>query len=110
LAAKIIEYSDFEKLDLRVGVVESAEPVPKAKKLLKLQVNLGTETRQVVAGIAEAYQPEEMIGKRVILLANLAPRQIRGVESQGMILAAGEEKVVALSGLDRDAPPGTKVR
>jgi methionyl-tRNA synthetase len=105
-----IQYADFEKLDLRVAVVTQAERVPKADKLLKLQVDLGGETRQVVAGIAESYTPETIVGARVIFLANLAPRKIRGIESQGMILAAGEEKVLALSALDRDVPPGTKVR
>ena len=64
----------------------------------------------MVAGIAETYPPESMVGRRVIFLANLAPRKIRGIESQGMILAAGEEKELALSALDREVPPGTKVR
>jgi methionine--tRNA ligase beta chain len=105
-----IEFGDFEKLDLRVAVVLRAEKVPKADKLLKLEVDLGSEKRQVVAGIAEIYTPETIVGKRVILLANLAPRKIRGIESQGMILAAGEEKVLALSALDREVPAGTKIR
>jgi methionyl-tRNA synthetase len=105
-----IQYADFERLDLRVAVVTQAERVPKADKLLKLKVDLGGETRQVVAGIAESYTPETIVGARVIFLANLAPRKIRGIESQGMILAAGEEKVLALSALDRDVPPGTRVR
>ena len=88
----------------------SAEPVPKAKKLLQLTIDIGTAKRQVVAGIAETYRPEELVGKKVIFLANLKPATIRGVLSEGMILAAGDEQVVALSGLDRDAAPGTKVR
>ncbi|HZS40369.1 MAG TPA: methionine--tRNA ligase [Polyangia bacterium] len=106
-----VTYAEFQKLDLRVGRVLAAEAVPKAKKLLKLTVDVGaTGQRQVVAGIAETYRPEELVGKRVILLANLEPATIRGVLSEGMILAAGDDDVVALSGLDRDAPPGTKVR
>ena len=105
-----ISYADFQRLDLRVGQVIAAEAVPKAKKLLKLSVDIGTQKRQVVAGIAETYQPADLVGKKVIFLANLKPALIRGVLSEGMILAAGEEQVVALSGLDRDAAPGTKVR
>ena len=110
-AAGEISYDDFQKLDLRVAKVLTAEAVPKAKKLLQLSVDLGAMgTRQVVAGIAERYQPAELVGKTVIFLANLAPATIRGVKSEGMILAAGDEAVVALSGLDADTPPGTKVR
>jgi methionyl-tRNA synthetase len=105
-----IAYEDFAKLDLRVALVVAAERVPKADKLLKLQIDLGGEQRQVVAGIAASYAPEELVGRRVILLANLAPRKIRGIESQGMILAAGEAEVLALSALDRDVPAGTKIR
>ncbi len=106
----IIEYGDFQKLDLRVATVVAAERVPKADKLLKLQVDLGGETRQVLAGIAETYAPDALLGKKVVFLANLAPRKIRGIESQGMILAAGEERVLALSALDKDVPSGTKVK
>jgi methionyl-tRNA synthetase len=105
-----VTYDDFAKLDLRVAVVKSAERVPKADKLLKLQLDVGGEVRQVVAGVAETYGPEEIVGKHVIFLANLAPRKIRGTESQGMILAAGEEKVLALSALDKDVAAGTKVK
>jgi methionyl-tRNA synthetase len=105
-----IDYADFAKLDLRVAQVISAEPVPKADKLLKLQLDVGGEQRQVVAGIATAYAPDALVGKKVIFLSNLRPAKIRGVESQGMILAAGEETVVGLSAVDRDLPPGTKVR
>ena len=90
--------------------IVSAEPVPKAKKLLKLVVDLGEEQRQVVAGIAEAYAPETLVGKKVIFVANLKPATIRGVESQGMILAAGGDTILGLSAIDKDVPPGTKVR
>ena len=90
----------------------AAEKVPKADKLLKLtlDVGAGAEPRTVVSGIAAAYQPEQMVGRTVIYLANLKPAKIRGVLSQGMILAAGDADVLALSALDRDVPPGTKVR
>jgi methionyl-tRNA synthetase len=105
-----ISFEEFGKLDLRVATIVSAEPIAKANKLYKLQVSLGEVERQVVAGIAEAYKPEELVGKRVIFVANLKPATIRGVESQGMILAAGDKTVLALSALDREVPPGTKVR
>jgi methionyl-tRNA synthetase len=105
-----ISFEEFGKLDLRVAKIVSAEPIAKANKLYKLTVDLGEEQRQVVAGIAEAYKPEELVGKRVIFVANLKPATIRGVESQGMILAAGDKNVLALSALDREVPPGTKVR
>ena len=105
-----IAYDDFQKLDLRVAKVTAAERVPKADKLLKLTLDVGGDQRTVVSGIAPAYAPEQMVGKTVIYLANLAPRKIRGVLSQGMILAAGGDEVLALSGLDRDVPPGTPIR
>ena len=108
-----IAFEVFAKLDLRAAKVTAAERVPKADKLLKLTLDVGgdpQETRTVVSGIAPAYAPEQMVGKTVIYLANLAPRKIRGVLSQGMILAAGAEEVLALSGLDRDVPPGTPIR
>jgi methionyl-tRNA synthetase len=105
-----ISVEDFAKIDLRVAKIVSVEPIPKANKLYKLLVDLGETERQVVAGIAEAYKPDELVGKRVIFVANLKPATIRGVESQGMILAAGDKGVLALSALDREVPAGTKVR
>lgn len=93
-----------------MATIVSAESIPKANKLLKLVVDVGGEQRQVVAGIADAYKPDELVGKRVIFVANLKPATIRGVESQGMILAAGDKQVLALSAFDRDVPAGTKVR
>ncbi len=87
-----IQFDDFTKLDLRTGTITAAEKIPKAKKLLKLTVDLEMEQRTVVSGIAEFYTPEEVIGRQVVLLANLAPRKLRGVESQGMILMAENEK------------------
>ncbi|MCB0520830.1 MAG: methionine--tRNA ligase [Lewinellaceae bacterium] len=83
-----IQYDDFAKLDIRTATILTAEPIPKADKLLKLTVDLGLEKRTVVSGIAEHFKPEEVVGKKVLLLANLAPRKLRGVESQGMILMA----------------------
>jgi methionyl-tRNA synthetase len=83
-----IQYDDFAKMDIRTATITAAERIPKADKLLKLTVDLGFEQRTVASGIAEHFTPEEVVGQRVLLLANLAPRKIRGVESQGMILMA----------------------
>ena len=87
-----ITYDDFSKLDIRTGVILEAEKVKKTKKLLKLKIDIGAEERTVVSGIAEYYQPENIVGQEVLLLANLAPRTLRGIESQGMILMAENEK------------------
>jgi methionyl-tRNA synthetase len=106
-----IKFDEFKKLDLRVGKVLSASAVPKAKKLLHLSVDLGEPApRSIVAGIAEAYSPEQLVGKQVIVVANLEPATIRGVASQGMILAAGDAQILGLSALDHDVPAGTRVR
>jgi len=83
-----ISFDEFGKTDLRVAKILAAEAVPKTKKLLKLSLSLGSEKKQVVAGIAEFYKPEELPDKKVILVANLAPAKLRGIKSQGMILAA----------------------
>ncbi len=83
-----ITFDDFAKLDLRVGTVQSAEPHPNADKLLVLKVDLGDQTRQIVAGIRSYYEPAALIGRQIVVVANLAPRTMRGVESQGMLLAA----------------------
>jgi methionyl-tRNA synthetase len=108
--AETISMEEFAKLDLRVGKVVNAQKVPGKDKLLVLQVDIGTETRTVVAGIAQEFTPEELVGRQVVLVANLEPKRIGGVVSHGMILAAGEEKALALVTLDREVPPGTKVR
>jgi methionyl-tRNA synthetase len=84
----VISIEDFAKVDMRVGEVKAAEHVPGASKLLKLMVDIGTEVRQLVAGLAEYYQPENLIGMKVVVVTNLQPRKLRGVESNGMIVAA----------------------
>ncbi len=83
-----IEYDDFDKIDFRVGLIEKAEKHPKADKLLVFQVKMGTERRQIISGVAEDFQPEEMVGKKVLIVANLKPRKLRGLESRGMIMFA----------------------
>jgi methionyl-tRNA synthetase len=106
-----VTIDDFAKIELRAAKVLAAERVPKADKLLKLMLDVGApEPRTVVSGIAPAYTPETIVGRTVIYFANLAPRKIRGVLSQGMILAAGDTDVLGLSALDRDVPPGTRIR
>lgn len=106
-----ITYEDFEKLDLRVGKVLEAEKVPKADKLLKLTVDLGFEKRTILSGIAEYYKPEELVGKLVTVVANLAPRKIRGIESQGMLLMAGNDfgKLYSV-GPEKDIEAGSVVK
>src|SRR5439155_1653099 len=86
---------EFQKIDLRVALVLAAEAVPKSKKLLKLRVSLGTEERTVLAGIAEHYAPADLVGKKVVVVANLAPAKLMGIESQGMVLAG--EVILALA-------------
>ncbi|NLO06409.1 MAG: methionine--tRNA ligase [candidate division WS1 bacterium] len=110
-AQKMISYDDFMKVDLRIAKVLDADPVEGADKLLKLVVDAGEEEpRQVVAGLAQEFSPRELIGETVVLVANLEPATIRGVQSQGMILAAGGEKPLALIVPDRDVEPGERVR
>lgn len=104
-----IGIDDFMKVELRTAQVLACEKVPKAKKLLKLQVDLGYEQRQVVSGIAKFYEPEALIGKKIILVANLKPAVLCGIESNGMILASGEEEVRVVFLAD-DAPLGERVR
>jgi methionyl-tRNA synthetase len=106
-----ISIDDFVKVDMRVGQVKVAEKVKGADKLLRLEVDLGTEVRQVVAGIAEAYAPETLVGRKVVIVANLAPRKLRGLESNGMIVAASAEggKPVLASFLE-EVPIGTRLK
>ncbi len=105
-----IGIEDIARLDLRVGKVLSAERVPGSEKLLRLIVDIGTEQRQVVAGMAKKYSPETLIHKKVIVVANLKPTRLMGVESQGMILAAGDKEVAALATFLEDVEPGTLIK
>lgn len=101
---------DFKKLDIRVGTVVSAEKVEGADKLLKLEFDFGDEKRQVVSGIAETYNAEEMVGKQIPVIFNLEPREIFGIESQGMILAATDEGKPVVLTVDKKVPAGSTVR
>ena len=107
----MITIEQFQQIDLRVGTITSAEAIPGATKLLKLQVDLGEGTpRQLVAGIAQHYKPEELIGKQIVVVANLQPAKIRGVESQGMLLAAvHDDQDIVLITVDKPVPNGAKV-
>ena len=104
-----IEYADFAKIKLRTARVISAEKVEGADKLLKLQIDLGDEKRQIIAGVAQFYSPEEMVGKTLIIVANLKPAKIRGVESNGMLLAAKSGKSLVLLSTDTEIPPGATI-
>jgi len=109
--AEIIQFDDFQKLDLRVATITKAEVHPKADKLLVLQADLGSEQRQLVAGIRGHYEPAQLVGKQIVVVTNLAPRMMRGIESRGMLLAAVSQdhsKVVLLT-TDQPMPPGSAV-
>jgi len=107
-----ISIDDFAKVEMRVGEVVSAEPIPGAKRLLKLMVDIGSEVRQVAAGIAEHYKPEDLVGMKVVLVANLEPRKLRGVESNGMIVAAsvGDGGRPVLVTFKEDVPKGARLK
>jgi methionyl-tRNA synthetase len=107
-----ITIDEFVKIQLKTAKVLTAERVPKSEKLLKLQVSLGegTEPRQIVAGIGKKYTPEALIGKTIIIVANLKPAKLMGIESQGMVLAAGDSEVCGLATILEEVDPGTKVK
>jgi len=107
-----ITIDEFQKIQLKTAKVLTAERVPKSEKLLKLQVSLGegTEPRQIVAGIGKKYEPEALIGKTIIIVANLKPAKLMGIESQGMVLAAGDSEVRGLATIFEEVDPGTKVK
>jgi len=105
-----ITIDDFMKIQLKTAKILSAERVPKSEKLLKLQVSVGNEQRQIVAGIGKRYEPESLIGKTIVIVANLKPAKLMGIESQGMVLAAGDSEVRGLATFLEDVEPGTKVK
>jgi methionyl-tRNA synthetase len=106
-----ITIDDFVKVDLRVAQILVAERVPKADKLLRLEVDLGYEKRQILAGIAQFYEPEKLIGRKIIIVANLAPRKMRGLESNGMLLAASlPDGAPVLAGFLEEVPLGARLK
>ena len=105
-----ITIEEFQKIQLKTATVLSAERVPRSEKLLKLQVSIGSEQRQIVAGIGKKYEPESLVGKTIIVVANLKPAKLMGIESQGMVLAAGDSEVRGLATILEEVDPGTKVK
>ena len=105
-----IPITDFQKVELRVAEVLAAERVPKSKKLLRLSIKVGEETRTLVAGIAESYEPASLVGRKIVVVANLQPATLMGIESNGMVLAASHEGTVSLLTLDKDVPSGSQVK
>jgi methionyl-tRNA synthetase len=110
--AEHITIDDFAKVELRVAQVLVAERIPKADKLLRLEVDLGYEKRQILAGIAQYYEPEKLIGRKIVIVANLAPRKMRGLESNGMLLAASlpPDGAPVLAGFLEDVPLGARLK
>ena len=109
-STEVIGIEDFTKADLRVGKIIAAERVEKSDKLIKLQVDIGTESRQVVAGIGKSYTPAELLGKTVVIVTNLKPAKLMGIESRGMLLAASSGDALAVVTLDRESKPGSRVK
>ncbi len=106
----IISFDDFKKAELRVATIESAERVEKSEKLIKLLVSLGNEKRQIVAGIGNAYEPAQLVGKQIVIVANLAPRTLMGLESKGMLLAAhGSDNKPILLSIEKNVPEGSTI-
>lgn len=104
-----VPFSEFKKLDIRIGEVVEAERIEGSRKLVKLIVDLGSESKQIVAGIAEYYEPKDLIGRQIVVVANLERRKLMGVESQGMLLAAVVDGKPVLIGPEEKVPPGTPV-
>lgn len=105
----MITIDEFRKLDLRIGTVKSAEPHPNADKLLVLRIDLGSEERQLVAGIRGHYTAEELVGRQVVVVANLQPARLRGLESQGMLLAATDGESIVILTPEKKVNPGAKI-
>lgn len=104
----MVSYEDFSKLDLRVAKVLEAKAVENSNKLIELIVDIGSEKRQIIAGIAKWYKPEELIGKNIVIVANMDYKKLAGMESQGMLLAAGDQDIALLT-IDKELAPGAKV-
>jgi len=105
-----ISIDDFRKIELKVATIKAAEPHPNADKLLVLQIDLGGEQRQICAGIRNHYSPEELIGKQIVVVANLATAKLRGLESQGMLLAASDEDRVIIMTPEKSVQAGAQVK
>ena len=106
----MITFDDFKKVELKIARIVEAEEVPGTEKLLKLQIDLGGEKRQIVAGIKKVYQAKDIIGREIAVVVNLEPRMVMGIESNGMLLAASDEAGPVLLRPDKDVPPGSGIR
>lgn len=106
----IISFEDFKKIEIKIGKIINAEKIENSDKLLRLEIDLGTEKRQIVAGIAQQYSPEGLIGKEMPIVANLAPKTLKGIESQGMILAASDNGSPVILMPEKAVEPGSEVR
>jgi methionine--tRNA ligase beta chain len=106
----MISFDEFKKLDLRVAKVIRAEKIEGSKNLLRLEIDLGSEKRQIVAGISQFYEPEDLIGKEIVVVANLEPKKLMGIESQGMLLAAEKDGEPVILVPEKEVPPGTTIR
>jgi methionyl-tRNA synthetase len=106
----IVTFDEFKRMDFRVAEVLEAERIPGATKILKLKIGLGTEQRTMIAGIAETYAPEDLVGKKIVVIVNLKPAVIRGIESQAMLLAAVIDDKAVVPFFDRDVPAGAEVK
>jgi len=105
----MISFKDFQKIELKVAKIIEAEKIERSEKLLKLIVDLGNEKRQLVAGIAKYYRPQDLIGKEIVIVANLEPKKLMGIESQGMLLAANVDGEPVILIPEKEVPPGTKI-
>ncbi len=106
----MIDFETFKKIDLRAAKIISVQRIKGTEKLLKLEVDLGNEKRQIIAGIAQIYKADDLVGREIILVANLEPKTILGLESQGMLLAADDNERPILLIPEKEVPPGTKIR
>ena len=104
----MISFDDFKKIELQIATIKSAEPIPGSDKLLKLQIDLGGEPRQLLAGLAQDYSPEDLIDKQIVVVANLEPKKLMGIASQGMLLATNTQPPILLQPA-KSVPAGTKV-
>jgi len=106
----MITFDDFKKVELKIARITEAEEVAGAEKLLKLQIDLGSEKRQIVAGIKKSYQAKDLIGREIVVVVNLEPRMVMGIESNGMLLAASDDTGPVLLKPDKDVPPGSGIK
>jgi len=104
-----ISYSDFQKMDIKIAKIKSAERVPNTDKLIKMEIDIGDETRQIVAGIGEVYETDDLVDKQIPVLVNLEPRKIKGIESNGMLLAVVVDGKPILLEPDKEVPNGSKI-